>query len=53
MQAKTVQQQNYHGDLDYVRLPDGKEGKVIMPATKQVMKKSTRRHVKNFTISYP
>ena len=51
MQAKTMS--NYQGDLDYVRLPmskNGKDaGKVIMPATKEAMKESTRRHVKNTT----
>lgn len=55
MQAKTMS--SYQGDLDYVRLPmskNGKDGgKVIMPATKEAMKESTRRHVKNTTRKYP
>lgn len=49
MQAKTVQSQNYSNDIDYVTMPQskgGNRGKMIMPATKEIMKESTRRKVR-------
>ncbi len=49
MQAKTVQSASYSNDVDYVRMPHlkgGVRGKMIMPATKEIMKESTRKNLK-------
>ena len=48
MQAKVVQSQTYSGDLDYITMPLSKDqgrGKIIMPATKPIMKEKARRQV--------
>ena len=49
MQAKVVQSQSYSGDLDYITMPLSSyrsKAKIMMPATKEIMKESTRRKVK-------
>ena len=46
-QARIFQAQNYSNDVDYVAMPttrNDRRSKILMPATKEVMKESKRRH---------
>ena len=54
MQAKVVQSHNYAGDQDYVTMPlteDTHRGKIIMPATKEIVKETRARRFKKNAIN--